>query len=72
MVVIALAGMTVYHVLYDQTDKVKTVLTNQGLLPKNLSSQLPRSASRNYTRQLADSRMQEYRKSQEVSLQKAL
>jgi len=62
-----LAGMTVYYILYDQTEKVKGVLTTQGLLPKSLSDQLPRSASRNYTRQLADTRIEEYRRSQGTS-----
>ena len=69
MVAIVLAGMTVYHILYDQTDKVKAVLTSQGLLPKNVAE---RSVSRNYTRQLAEARVDDYRRSQNDSLHKSL
>ena len=66
-----LAGMTVYHILYDQTDKVKTVLTNQGLLPKN-PTELSRESSRDYTQRLAEARMDDYRRIQEATLNKSL
>jgi hypothetical protein len=71
MVAIVLAGMTVYHILYDQTEKVKGVMTTQGLLPTNLQEQLSRSVSRDYTRQLADDRMGEYRRSQDAMVQQS-
>jgi hypothetical protein len=70
-VAIVLAGMTVYHILYDQTDKVKTVLTNQGLLPKN-PTELSRESSRDYTQRLAEARMDDYRRIQEATLNKSL
>ena len=72
MVAIVLAGMTVYHIVYDQTEKVQSVLTTQGLLPKNSTGQLPRSESRSYTRHLADARIDDYRRSQNASIQKSL
>ena len=69
MVAIVLAGMTVYHIVYDQTEKVKGVMTTKGML---LPAQLPSSESRNYTRQLADARIDEHKKSQSESIQKSL